>query len=947
MNEQPNRGAIIDTSVQAAQPAVYAEDLPAPTPNPLLLVHRLMRGRYLYAIILAALLAPIGAVAGYMAMPGKFVSTSQIRVPVALDPLLYEVRELGAGAGGYERVVGNEVEQMMRPERMREAASLLSRYVSIYNEGLAPDLPEHAPDGRDWRIDEARQAASQLIQIASDPTSFRALEEDWALRSASGGSIRAASMIEAVAPPRLLTPVGDQQLMPDLKEIAELTVNDLIIDPRTARRVIREFEDAFQNPTSPRPPRGQEPAIVWDSGPGAAERLAGMISIVPPRRSEQITITAQSDDPRLATLAANAVLVTHRISSRYADIGKRLRSLEAREEELDAELRTLSRDVMAIRDGYSVNPAVAPASSQNSEVPFSQDPRYKPLVKSELRENPDGTRPAALLRISSSVPPDSLLAEGHAIAGVLADELRSIEQRIQDLQLATAINSDTDDAALEQADPLLKQLRTEQRNLELRIERAKQDLGPNHRSLRDIEAQLEIARIRADERAAELRAQVEQIRDQASDEGNSTSESLEAELAELTRRREERRRDMALVNDWIRVIPESILDLIECENERARTARLLEEVRREREQLAVEMVNLEDGRFQYFAAQVPRSPSSDKRIPLAAAGFGGAGGLAFVLIAGIGFLDRRYRYIEEIESNHKLPPVIGVLPMLSGKSRDAEQTEVASLTVHHIRNMLLLDGSSYGGSRASSAGSSHGSTRRSGGGRVITITSAGPGDGKTSVAVALGMSFAQAGYRTLVIDADLVGRGLSAHFDVRRCAGLSEALMAQPGEAVIPEPEPSATAGLSVLSSGNNDTFRPEHMAKERFSEVVEHFRSRFDVVLIDSGPLLGSLEAGLATRSADRVVLVVARGSEQRSVAAVVKRLRDAGLRRVSLVFNKALSEDIEQSVSYISMRSQSIRASDQSGPGRRTVALARTLMPASSDADSSANPEPEEAAR
>lgn len=931
-----NERTITDAPVQPVSPPVYAEDLPAPAPNPLLLVHRLMRGRYLYAIVLAALLAPIGAIAGYMAMPGKFVSTSQIRVPVALDPLLYEVRELGAGAGGYERVVGNEVEQMMRPERMREAASLLSRYVSIYNEGLAPGLPEHAPEGRDWRIDEARQAAAQLIQIASDPAAYRSLEEDWALRSASGGEFRPATMIEAVAPSRLLTPVG--QTMPERDEIADLTVNDLIIDPRTARRVIREFVDVFQNPTSPRPARGQEQPVVWDSGPGAADRLSAMVSVTPPRRSEQISITAQSDDPRLAALAANAVLVTHRITSRYADIGKRLRDLRSRETRLDSELRTLRRDVMALREGYSVNPMAAPARSQNSEVPFSQDPRYTDQIKSGLRENPDGVRPAALLRIRSSVPPDSLLAEGHAISGILASELQSIEQRIQDLQLATAINSDTDDAALEQADTLLRQLRTEQRNLELRIERTKQDLGPNHRSLRGLESQLEIAKVRADERAAELRAQVEQIRDEATEEGDSTSESLRAELDELTRRRDERRRDIALVNDWIRVIPDSMLDLIEYESERTRTARLLDDVRREREQLEVEMVNLEDGRFQYFAAQVPRSPSSDKRIPLAAAGFAGAGGLGFVLIAGIGFLDRRYRYIEEVESNHKLPPVIGVLPMLTGKARDAEQSEVASLTVHHIRNMLLLDGSSHSARRNGSGGAA---------GRVITITSAGPGDGKTSVVVALGMSFAQAGYRTLVIDADLVGRGLSSHFDVRNLTGLSETLMADPGQPVVAEPEPSITPGLSVLSAGNNDSFRPEHMARERFSEVVEHFRSRFDVVLIDSGPLLGSLEAGLATRSADRIVLVVARGSEQRSVAAVVKRLRDAGLRRVSLVFNKALPEDIEQSVSYISMRSQSIRAADQSGPSRRTVALARTLLPASESPDSASSQKPEEAAR
>lgn len=100
-------------AIQPAERTVYAEDLPAPAQNPLLLVHRFMRGRYLYAFILAALLAPVGAIAGYLAMPGKYVSAAQIQVPAALDPILYNVAETqGVGQSAYERLVGNEVEDM-------------------------------------------------------------------------------------------------------------------------------------------------------------------------------------------------------------------------------------------------------------------------------------------------------------------------------------------------------------------------------------------------------------------------------------------------------------------------------------------------------------------------------------------------------------------------------------------------------------------------------------------------------------------------------------------------------------------------------------------------------------------------------------------------------------------------------------------------------------------
>ncbi len=914
--------------IEAGQAAVYAEDLPAPAPNPLLLVHRLMRGRYLYAIVLAALLAPIGGIAGYLAMPGKFVSVSQIQVPAALDPVLYRVQENEAiGQSGYERVVGNEVEQMMRPERMRDAASLLAQYVNLYNEGLALPQPDYTPEGREWRIDEARETAADLIRYAGDETTYRALEQDWALRSASGAQAEPRTILEAVAPSRLLTPVGGQP--PTREEVAATNLRDFVIDPRTARRVLADFADVFQNTTQPRPARGAEPRIEWDAGPGATERLERMIRITPPRRSELIRIEAETDDPRLAAIASNAVLVTHRTTSRYADVGKRLRDLRAREAELDTALRTLRRDVLALRLGYAVSPTTPSARADSGEIPISQDPRYQDTrLNPALRQPSAGVRPAGLQRIPTSVPPDQLLAEGYIVLETLREELSALERRIADLELATALNSGTDDEALEKADTRLRELREEQRQLKMQVEDRKARFGPNHRTVAQLEAELAMATSRVEERIAELREQIDRARS-GDEDGEDAPEALRAELENLTQRREEKRSDVVLVEAWLDIIPETLLELTEREAELARTIRLLDEVRNERTRLEVEMVNLEQGRFQYYSAQVPQKPNSDKRIPLAAAGFMGGGGFAFVLIAGIGFLDRRYRYIEDVESNQKLPPVIGVLPLLSEKAKDAEQSEVASLTVHHIRNMLLLDGRSTPSSNG---------TRR---GRTIAITSAGPGDGKTSLVVALGMSFAQAGYRTLVIDADLVGRGLSVHFDVRDCAGLSESLSREPGDAITQDPVETPVPGLSILSAGCDDDFRPEHMARERFFEVINHFRAKYDVVLIDSGPLLGSLEAGLAIRSADRILLVVARGSDQRSVAVVVKRFRDAGLRHVSLVFNKARPDDIEQSVSYISMRSQSIRAADQAGPNRRTVALARTLVGTPAKPGSATEPE------
>ena len=101
--------------------------------------------------------------------------------------------------------------------------------------------------------------------------------------------------------------------------------------------------------------------------------------------------------------------------------------------------------------------------------------------------------------------------------------------------------------------------------------------------------------------------------------------------------------------------------------------------------------------------------------------------------------------------------LLGILPDLPDRLSDPEQAAIAAHCVHQIRTMLQING---------------GTEER----RVFAVTSASPGDGKTSLTLALGLSYAACGTRTLLIDCDLVGAGLTARMNVSAAEGVLEAI---------------------------------------------------------------------------------------------------------------------------------------------------------------------------
>jgi len=177
--------------------------------------------------------------------------------------------------------------------------------------------------------------------------------------------------------------------------------------------------------------------------------------------------------------------------------------------------------------------------------------------------------------------------------------------------------------------------------------------------------------------------------------------------------------------------------------------------------------------------------------------------------------------------------------------------------------------------------------------RTILVTSPSAGDGKTATVVNLGAVFAQAGARVVLVSCDLRRPGLGEFFAPAGHAELSSVLSGeQPLDRAL-SPVPSVD-GLWTLGAREVAPNPTELLGGDRMRSLVDDLGKRFDIVLIDSPPLLPVADALILSRYVDAVLLVVAAGSTRRAeLRRAAEKLAQAGAPVVGAVLNKATAQD------------------------------------------------------
>jgi succinoglycan biosynthesis transport protein ExoP len=178
---------------------------------------------------------------------------------------------------------------------------------------------------------------------------------------------------------------------------------------------------------------------------------------------------------------------------------------------------------------------------------------------------------------------------------------------------------------------------------------------------------------------------------------------------------------------------------------------------------------------------------------------------------------------------------------------------------------------------------------------VIAVTSATPGEGKTTVAAHLGNAFAEAGLRTLLVEADLRKPDLSRIFGVDSSDGLSlylAGLVARPArihETSIPN--------LSIAPGGPVPPNPAALLHSDRLATFLQAAAADYQVVIVDTPPLLAVADARIIGTRADGVVLVVRAGSTARNLVRRARQLlHAAGVPVLGMVLNAWLPDRAER---------------------------------------------------
>jgi capsular exopolysaccharide synthesis family protein len=175
--------------------------------------------------------------------------------------------------------------------------------------------------------------------------------------------------------------------------------------------------------------------------------------------------------------------------------------------------------------------------------------------------------------------------------------------------------------------------------------------------------------------------------------------------------------------------------------------------------------------------------------------------------------------------------------------------------------------------------------------RILVLTSPSPAEGKTTVVSNLGIALAEIHRRVLLIDADLRRPRLHQVFGLPNDRGLGHLLVdgcspgERPGDPPIQETE---IERLYLLPSGSGASGATNLLHSDRMRTLLRQFRRDFDVVLIDSPPMLQIADARVLGRLADGVILVFRSGETSRSAAlAACRRFAEDGTRVLGTVLN------------------------------------------------------------
>ncbi len=249
-------------------------------------------------------------------------------------------------------------------------------------------------------------------------------------------------------------------------------------------------------------------------------------------------------------------------------------------------------------------------------------------------------------------------------------------------------------------------------------------------------------------------------------------------------------------------------------------------------------------------AVAPQRPSSNTAPSIVLLAIAASVGVALLIAILLDTLDKRFRYPEQATNELGLE-IIGAIPTVTNPKNSSARLQEASQLVESFRSLALTVRSAFDGM----------------GPVQLTISSPGPGDGKSFISANLASALADSGFRTILVDGDIRRGALHSVFaPMEMTPGLIDYLT---GEATLGEVVRSTSHGnLFVIPGGTRRRHGPELLAGEGMNGLMRELRTQFDAVLVDSAPLGAGIDPFALGVATGAMLIVLRSGETDRKLA-------------------------------------------------------------------------------
>lgn len=498
-----------------------------------------------------------------------------------------------------------------------------------------------------------------------------------------------------------------------------------------------------------------------------------------------------------------------------------------------------------------------------SKIGEQADLLFKKLSKSEedLRKFLNDPSQTPLLEAHEELLIKRISVNDAALAEVQGQRIRLTAQ-LESIQRVIEAGRPLESSAAMAEERVVYDLRTQLAAASLELSRLRELYGEEWPDVKSARARHEQLRLL-------LQAEIDTIRSQLQSERDAKI-SEEQALLERARLLREESRNLAQRR--------RLYESLQAEVQSNRT--FYEEfANRLRELSHYSRVNVTNARIVDKArGSYPVSPNHPRNVMLGLV-FGAALALALALI--LERLSDQLRTLKDAATVLNLP-VLGVIP---------QQRNVEDLDLLAVRDSRSVYAESF--RRARVQLNAMGAFPEEGCG-VLMCASGVPREGKTLTSVNLAIACAQAGRRTLLIDADMRSPRIHRVFGLERRPGLTEVLAEQRTE-ISDVWLSTPIENLVVLPAGGGRENPGELLARDdRFQRLITALRGQFDRVVIDSPPVAAVSDGSLMAPSADAVLLVVSGQTSSRGAALRARaELTRVGREPIGLLFNQQSQDE------------------------------------------------------